>query len=435
MQSDDVLRPLRHRGNLVDVERRGVGGENCPGFGDGVELGEDFLLQGHVLEDRLDDDVRRSQRRIIQRGRNESETLLALFRLEAAPCDRALVVLADGGQAAIEILLAGVKNDDLNARVGEAHADASAHGTGADDADLPDRPRLDVCPYPGNPAHFALGEEQVAQRAAFRCALHLDRQAALERDAVVEIPAHGRFDRVEKYVRRVAVAHGLGDLCPTCGDHLCDLFAAGDAAIARAPGSGSSGNQVASVCKRRVDQIAAGHDVSEPGVLGLRRGKRLAGQHHVERRFQADQPRHALSATGARDDAQREFRQAEARAFGSDTVVARDGGLQSAAHHGAVHGGDHRDRAVLDQSQHLVVSGILNPGLEFPHVAPGKEGLAGTRQDNRLHILVATQCLEGSLQPGADLARHGIHRRAVDAYNRDIASVCTAHCLGHSCSP
>ena len=57
VHADHALRPLGRRGDLVDVERRGVGGEHGAGLGDRVELGEDLLLDRHLLEHRLDDDV------------------------------------------------------------------------------------------------------------------------------------------------------------------------------------------------------------------------------------------------------------------------------------------------------------------------------------------------------------------------------------------
>jgi len=45
VHAEHVLRPLGHRGDLVDVEIRGVAGQHGAGFCIGVERGEDFLLQ------------------------------------------------------------------------------------------------------------------------------------------------------------------------------------------------------------------------------------------------------------------------------------------------------------------------------------------------------------------------------------------------------
>ena len=57
VMADHHSRPRGGRGDLVDVERRGVRREDRVGLADPVELGEDLLLQRHALEDRLDDDV------------------------------------------------------------------------------------------------------------------------------------------------------------------------------------------------------------------------------------------------------------------------------------------------------------------------------------------------------------------------------------------
>ena len=57
VQTDELVGPLGHRRHLVDVERRGVRGENRFGFHDRVELREDVLLDVHVFEDGFDHDV------------------------------------------------------------------------------------------------------------------------------------------------------------------------------------------------------------------------------------------------------------------------------------------------------------------------------------------------------------------------------------------
>jgi hypothetical protein len=43
--------------DLVDREVRGVGGEDCARLGNFIDLAEHLLLDGHGLEDRLDDKV------------------------------------------------------------------------------------------------------------------------------------------------------------------------------------------------------------------------------------------------------------------------------------------------------------------------------------------------------------------------------------------
>ena len=57
MQADDEVRPLRHRGDLVDIEIGRVGSEDRALLDDPVELAEHVLLDVHVLEHGLDDEI------------------------------------------------------------------------------------------------------------------------------------------------------------------------------------------------------------------------------------------------------------------------------------------------------------------------------------------------------------------------------------------
>ncbi len=57
MRAGHVLRPFRHRGDLIDVQRRGVGEQERARLHHLVEFGEDRLLDVHFLEHRFDDDV------------------------------------------------------------------------------------------------------------------------------------------------------------------------------------------------------------------------------------------------------------------------------------------------------------------------------------------------------------------------------------------
>ena len=76
VHADDVLGPLGDVGDLVDVERGGVGGEDGAGLGDLVELLEHLLLHAHLLEHRLDDEVRVLQVVVVERGLEQRQALL-----------------------------------------------------------------------------------------------------------------------------------------------------------------------------------------------------------------------------------------------------------------------------------------------------------------------------------------------------------------------
>ena len=68
VHADHVLRTLGEGGDLVDVERRGVGGQDGAGLGDAVELLEHLFLDAQFLEHGLDDEVGVLQVVVAQRG-------------------------------------------------------------------------------------------------------------------------------------------------------------------------------------------------------------------------------------------------------------------------------------------------------------------------------------------------------------------------------
>ena len=73
VEADDPLGVLEVGGHLGDRQRGGVGGQHALGRDHGLDVGEDLLLDLHLLEDRLDDEVgvgegRRSCRRCRRPG-------------------------------------------------------------------------------------------------------------------------------------------------------------------------------------------------------------------------------------------------------------------------------------------------------------------------------------------------------------------------------
>ena len=115
----------------------------APGLRDLVERAEDVLLQRHVLEHRLDDEIGVAELGGSSVGVINAMRWSRLLGLEAAAADGALVVLAHAAQNRVSsILLLHVEHGDRHADIGEAHGDAAAHGARADDADPGDRARF-----------------------------------------------------------------------------------------------------------------------------------------------------------------------------------------------------------------------------------------------------------------------------------------------------
>src|SRR5216683_2969262 len=78
VRADDVLRPPGEARDLIDVERGGIGGEDCSRLHHLVELLEDRLLHRQILEDRFDDDVGLREVFVAERRPDEAHPLLDL---------------------------------------------------------------------------------------------------------------------------------------------------------------------------------------------------------------------------------------------------------------------------------------------------------------------------------------------------------------------
>ncbi|MCY1176226.1 hypothetical protein D9M73_164900 [compost metagenome] len=139
MQADDVLGPAGHAGDLVDVQRRGVGGEDRARLAHPVEGAEHLLFDFQFLEDRLDHQVGVGQVGVIEGAGEQVHALANLLGAQLAALQAARVVLVDPFQPAIQGIALAFQDGHRDAGVEEVHGDAAAHGAGADHRDLPDR--------------------------------------------------------------------------------------------------------------------------------------------------------------------------------------------------------------------------------------------------------------------------------------------------------
>ena len=173
VQANDVLRAAGAGGDLVDVEIGGVGRQDRAGLADGVELGEDLLLDVHLLEHRFDDQVAVGEVLELERGGQRGHCLADLLGGHAALGGGCLIVLEHHAGAAIKRVLLGLNDDHGDAGREEVHGDTAPHGAGADHPDLLDRARLhgvgDVIDLGG----LALGKEEILLRLGLGAAHQL----------------------------------------------------------------------------------------------------------------------------------------------------------------------------------------------------------------------------------------------------------------------
>ena len=163
--AEDLRRPAARARERVDVERRAVGRQHAVGTGHAAELREHRLLQLHVLEDRLDDDVGGVESVVGRGRRDERQRALERRWRHLALGDRRLVVPANRREPALERRSVDLLQQHRDAGVGVGHRDAAAHRAGADHRRPFDLTRRRVLRDVGNLRDVAFGEKQVHERA------------------------------------------------------------------------------------------------------------------------------------------------------------------------------------------------------------------------------------------------------------------------------
>ena len=137
-----------------------------------------------------------------------------------------------------------------------------------------------------------------------------------------------------------------------------------------------------------LDEVALDDFVDEAGRERVLRRNRIAAQNHRKTLFDADEPRQKLRSTGARNDAELDFRQAQPRAGRGDAEMTAERHLEPAAERRAVHGGDRRLLDFFDRGDDLGEAGRLHRLAELGDVGAGHEGAARAREHDRLDALV-----------------------------------------------
>ena len=169
VHADHVLRAVGRRGDLLDVQRRGVGREHgARASRRDRACAKILVLQRHVLEDGFDDHVR-SRKVAVRRARRRIRASRCAFsaRCQAAALDHRLVGSLDGRRPALQ----GCRIRHRAASPGSRHWRSRSRcrrpscPRRSTPAGSTGRPRA-IVGQARNPARFALGEEGV--HGAFR---------------------------------------------------------------------------------------------------------------------------------------------------------------------------------------------------------------------------------------------------------------------------
>ncbi len=419
VQADHVLRTTGAGGNLVDVEGRSVAGEDGAGLAHLVEGSEHLALDLHALEYCLDHQVGIGQVGVVEGAQQQRHALLELLLAELAALGADLVVLADLRQAAIQRLALLLEQHHWDADVDEVHGDATAHGAGTDHRDLADFAQRQRGVDAGHLAGLTLGEEQVAQGLGlrrlhgfgeqFRLALQADRQRQF---------AGALYCRQDLLRRQLAAP--LVDLAAgIAGEEVGGQRSARLGVQVGRLHRGACLQQFASEGAGRVQQGigAGGQTVDQTQFEGARSVQWLAGEDRFQGRFGADQARQALGAAGTGNQAEGDFRQAEARLGLGDPVAAGHGQLQAATEGQAADRGDHRLGAggQLDEQIGQARSGGEVGTAELGDIGAGAEGQVAAVDHHGLDRRVGTGLAEGGLQLQAQGVAEGVDRGAGQA--------------------
>ncbi len=362
---------------------------------------EHALLEVHVLVDRLDHEIGRSERAEVEGRRQPAHALLHLVHRQAALFGGVLVVAAHDRDAAVERFPRGLDDRDRNAGGEEIHRDPAAHGAGADHPDAADGPRRLVGANVGDLRRLPLGEEHMALRLGLGRREQRHEHVAFLRHALVERQVDRVLHRLDRLLpgleaaelARVRLADRLEylgmaarrlELLRTVA-HFLERRLLGD----EAPGE----------TKRGFMQLAFfGEFVDDAPFLRLARAERRSGQNDVERLLDADEPRQPLRAAGAGNEAELDFGQAAFRRRGGDAIMRGQRHLEPAAERRPVQRRHDRLRGVLDRIEHIRQIGRGGRLAEFGNVGAGDEGASGAYDDDRLDGGVCLRRLDAPLQ-------------------------------------
>ena len=154
---------------------------------------------------------------------------------------------------------------------------------------------------------------------------------------------------------------------------------------------------------------------------------------YVECRLDADQPRQPLRSPRARDDAQRDFGQAQARTGRREPHVAGQRQLQATAGGDGVDGGNDRFRRSLDLIEDGgKVRGIRRRGIvELPYVGAAAEHPSGTRNDDGADRVVGQHGGDALAEQPPHGPAETIDGRVVETEDGDVAVMFDVDGPGH----
>mmetsp|Transcript_29565 Transcript_29565/g.58142 ORF Transcript_29565/g.58142 Transcript_29565/m.58142 type:complete len:412 (+) Transcript_29565:4979-6214(+) len=145
VQSQHVGGPRGGCRNFVDIQIRGIGGQDAARFADPVQFGKDLFFDSHILEHGFDHQIRVAQA-VIARGDGQRVTQdhVMCVLADLASFEGTRQVARDPLVRSLARLRRHFHQGDVQARQKGCRGDASPHGAATDDPDLLHRARVDA---------------------------------------------------------------------------------------------------------------------------------------------------------------------------------------------------------------------------------------------------------------------------------------------------
>ena len=338
MQAEHIFRTTRHCGDRINVLIRGIGCENGSRLAHGIQLHKDFLFQFGIFKYRLDNHVGIGQCRIIRRARNQGAAARRFFFTELAAFDATRIVAVDNREASLQGLVADLDHGDRDPGIRETHRDSAAHRTATDNANTIDRPHRCVFRQAINLCGLTLCEKHVPHTGGLRAAHALHEQFPLFCEAFLKGHCRGRFDCRDNISRRDLPAgtfleHGpifIEDCRIEFRYRLFTALADRHAAVDKFPGPGHGG----------IQQVFVYDLIDDTDRCRFSSRYWCTAGHEIQRRFDARKPWQTLCSTGARQQAEFNFRQPNLRGCHCTAIVRGQCCFQATTQRCAVYSSD-----------------------------------------------------------------------------------------------
>ena len=147
---------------------------------------------------------------------------------------------------------------------------------------------------------------------------------------------------------------------------------------------------------RRILERVFGDRIEQTRALEGGRGNRRTGHDHVERRFEADEPRKTLGPSGTRDQTQLHFGKSDLGVRPCHAVVTSEREFESSTHAGAANRGDHRRAGPFDDVHHRGQEriGIERAAGKFLDVCAAREGALIADDDDDPHLRICDRAMQ-----------------------------------------